>query len=271
MRRRDGGILKHLVVWLLLMAGLPLQAAPDVHIQALDYRAGDTQMQAYLAYDASLEGPHPGVLVVPEWWGLDDYARRRVRELAELGYVALAVDMYGGGKATTEPEQAGAWAGEVSKNPQLAKTRFMAALETLKDQKAVDAAQIGAIGYCFGGTVVLNMARAGVDMDGVVSFHGTLPVDNPPVRDGIEADVLVLHGEADAYVTDEQMATFKRQMESAGADFRVVSYPGAKHSFTNPAADDIAEKFDLEVGYDAQADQRSWREMRGFFQRIFAD
>lgn len=156
----------------------------------------------------------------------------RARDLAALGYVALAVDMYGGGKATIDPEQA------------------------------------AAIGYCFGGTVVLSMARAGVDLDGVVSFHGTLPVAGPPTPEQIEAEVLVLHGGADSYVTDAQMASFKRQMRRAGADFDIITYRGAKHSFTNPAADATAQMYDLDVGYDARAEQQSWLEMRTFLVRV---
>jgi len=259
------------LILVVLLIGLPAQAATNVDTQTVNYRAGDTEMRGYLAYDGEQEQSRPGVLVVPEWWGLNDYARRRARDLAELGYVALAVDMYGGGKATADPEQAGIWAGAIGKDPELARARFMAALQALKGQQGVDPERVAAIGYCFGGTVVLNMARDSAELDGVVSFHGTLPVDRPPAPEQIEADVLVLHGGADSYVTAAQMAEFTRQMQHAGADFDIITYPGAKHSFTNPAADAVAQKFDLDVGYDVQADHQSWREMRAFLTQVLSD
>lgn len=252
-----------------LVYTLPAHAAQPLHTEEVTYRAGDTQLQGYLAYDPDAAGERPGVLVVPEWWGLNDYVRRRARQLAQAGYVAFAVDMYGNGQSTGDPEQAGQWADEASSNPELARSRFAAALDVLQRHQRVDAEQIAAIGYCFGGTVVLNMARAGVDLDGVVSFHGTLPVEHPPVDGEVKADVLALNGAADHYVSDEQLTTFRRQMAEAGADFNVVSYPGAKHSFTNPAADEAARKFDLDVAYNAQADRQSWQDMRAFFESIF--
>ncbi|MBA2409008.1 MAG: dienelactone hydrolase family protein [Gammaproteobacteria bacterium] len=256
------------MILLALLIGLPAQAATNVDTRTVNYKAGDTELRGYLAYDGEQEQPRPAVLVVPEWWGLNDYARRRARELAELGYVALAVDMYGDGKATADPEQAGVWASQISKNPGLGRARFMAALQALQGQQGVDPERVAGIGYCFGGTMVLNMARVGAELDGVVSFHGTLPVDGPPAPEQIQAEVLLLHGGADSYVTATQIADFKRQMQHAGADFDIITYPGAKHSFTNPAADAVAQKYDLDVGYDAQAEQQSWLEMRTFLVRV---
>jgi dienelactone hydrolase len=262
--------MKHLTALLLLSLVYALPAAATaLHTEAVDYRAGAAILKGYLAYDPTGEAKRPGVLVVPEWWGLNDYARGRARELAALGYVAFAVDMYGGGRSTDDPEQARQWAGEVGGDPELARARFMAAREVLQSHPRVDAKQIAAIGYCFGGTVVLNTARAGADLDGVVSFHGTLPVGPTPPQAEVTAEVLVLHGAADSFVTDTQMATFKRQMQRAGANFQIIVYPGAKHSFTNPAADETAEKFGLDVAYDPRADRRSWQDMRAFFERIF--
>lgn len=264
--------MKYLAALIFLFAGysLPLfvQAAQPLHTEVVTYRAGDTTLKGYLAYDPAIEEPRPGVLVVHEWWGLNDYARRRARELAQLGYVAFAADMYGGGRATEDPERAGELAGSVEENPALTKARFMAALDVLRGHDVTDASQIAAIGYCFGGTVVLDMARAGVDMGGVVSFHGSLPLGSPPQEGEVRAKVLVLHGGADAFVTDEQLSAFRQQMARADADFRIVIYPGAKHSFTNPAADQYA-KLGLDIGYNAQADKESWRDMNAFFERIF--
>lgn len=262
--------MKYLTALLLLSLVYALPAAATaLHTEAVDYRAGAAILKGYLAYDPAVEAKRPGVLVVPEWWGLNDYARRRTRELAELGYVALAVDMYGEGKSTQDPAQAGQWADAIGQHPEVAQARFAAALNLLRSHPRVDAQQLAAIGYCFGGTVVLNMARAGADLDGVVSFHGTLPVDEPPQPGEVDAKVLVLHGAADDFISDAQMATFKRQMKAAGADFKIIAYSGAKHSFTNPAADEAAEKFGLDVAYDPRADRRSWQDMRAFFERIF--
>jgi len=189
--------------------------------------------------------------------------------LAELGYTALAVDMYGDGKQANHPDDAGKFAGEVSANMPVAKVRFLAALDSLKSDPTVDAERIAAIGYCFGGGTVLNMARLGVDLKGVVSFHGSLGTDDPAQPGAVKAKVLVCHGAADSFVTAEQIADFKKEMESAGVDYKFIAYEGALHSFTNPDADRYAKEFGLGVGYNAAADQGSWADMQEFFKRIF--
>jgi dienelactone hydrolase len=227
-------------------------------------------MKGYLTYDESVTEKRPGVLVVPEWWGLNDYAKRRARMLAGLGYVALGVDMYGDGNVATTPDEAGKLSSGVMKNFDMGRARFMAAMDFLKQQPAVDASRIAAIGYCFGGGVVLNMARQGVDLRGVASFHGSLNAVKPAQPGAVKAKILVLHGGADKFITPEQIEAFKQEMKSAGGDFRFISYPGATHSFTNPEATELGKKFNMPVAYNAEADRQSWDELREFLKNIFS-
>ena len=233
------------------------------------YQAGDTVMKGYLAFDKARTGKRPGVLVVHEWWGLTDYCRMRARMLAELGYTALAVDMFGDGQTALNPDDAKRLTGEVMKDPKVAEARFNAALEFLKNQKTVDPKRLAAMGYCFGGGVVLYMARQGIDLKGIVSFHGNLGADKPVGPGVIKAKILVQNGDADQFTAPTQIAAFKQEMTNAGVDYRFVSYPNAKHSFTNPEADEYAGKFNLPVGYNAAADKQSWAEMKRFFADLF--
>ena len=237
--------------------------------KAVTYKANGLTMKGYLASDSAVKGKRPAVLVVHEWWGHDDYARTRARKLAELGYTALAVDMYGAGKQAHDPDHAKAMATAVRQDPTGAKQRFDAALAFLKKQPTVDSNNIAAIGYCFGGSVVLNMARAGMDLKGVASFHGNLSTDAPAQKGQVKAKVLVLTGADDPMAPSEQVAKFEQEMKEAGVDYRVVSYPGAKHSFTNPAADKYGEKFKMPLAYNAEADKASWDELKGFLQQVF--
>ena len=238
--------------------------------KTVDYSAQGAVMKGYLTYDENIAGKRPGVLVVPEWWGLNDYARKRARMLAELGYTALAVDMYGDGKVTTMPDDAGKLSSEAMKNFEVAKARFMAAVDFLRQQPAVDPNRIAAIGYCFGGGVVLNMARQGVDLRGVASFHGGLTAVKPAQFGSVKAKILVLNGGADKFITPEQIEAFKQEMKSAGADFRFISYPGATHSFTNPEATELGKKFNMPIAYNAEADKESWGELKEFLKNIFS-
>lgn len=234
----------------------------------VSYSADGTTMKGYLASPAGA-GRHPGVLVVHEWWGHNEYARRRAEMLAELGYVALAVDMYGDGKQAAHPEDAGKFANAVRSNMDSAEKRFLAAMELLKAQPNVDPEKIAAIGYCFGGGIVLEMARRGVDLDGVVSFHGSLATDAPARPGQVKAKVLVYNGADDPFVKPEQIEAFKREMQAAGVDYEFVNLPGAKHSFTNPQADEFGKRFNLPLAYDPEADKISWEGMQAFFERIF--
>jgi dienelactone hydrolase len=259
-----------LAVLFLVSAYSDLAAAkPKIEGKTVTYSADGAVMKGYLAYDRNITGSRPGVLVVHEWWGLNDYARKRARMLAQMGYTALAVDMYGGGNQATHPDDAAKFSSELMKNFDTAKARFMAALNYLEKQKAVDPERIAAIGYCFGGGIVLNMARQGVDLKGVASFHGSLAAVTPAKPGSIKARILVLHGADDKFTTHEQVEAFKQEMKNAGADFRFISYPGAMHSFTNPDADKYAKKFKLPLGYNAQADKESWVELGKFLESIF--
>jgi len=236
----------------------------------VEYRAGDMVLKGYLAEDTSVKGKRPAVLVVHEWWGHNEYARMRARKLAELGYVALAVDMFGDGKTAQHPADAGKFAGEAMKNKAVGEARFNAALEFIKRQPTVDPTRIAAIGYCFGGGVVLHMARQGADLKGVASYHGSLATDNPAKAGAVKAKVLVFNGEDDKMIPPEQVAAFKEEMTKAGASFRYVGYPGVKHSFTNPDADRYGKKFDLPLAYDKKADDDSWAQTEKFLREIFA-
>lgn len=246
---------------------LPLQAA--IQGEEVKYKQGDTVMIGYIAYDDSLSGKRPGVLVVHEWWGHNDYARKRARMLAELGYTAFALDMYGDGKQASHPEDAGKFAGAVRKNMPMAEARFNAAKEVLKNHKTVDPNKIAAIGYCFGGGLLLELARRGLDLDGIVSFHGSLATQNPAGPGDIKTKILVCHGASDPFSKPEDVAALKAEMKNAKADFTFKEYAGAKHSFTNPEADKFGKKFNLPLEYNAQADKQSWRDMKEFLQKAF--
>ena len=244
-------------------------AQPGISGKTVEYSAQGMVMKGYLAYDENIKGRRPGVLVVHEWWGLNDYARKRARMVAELGYTALAADMYGDGKQAMHPDNAKKFSSELMKNFDDAKARFRAAMDFLKQQPNVDPTRIAAIGYCLGGGVVLNMARQGVDLKGVASFHGGLTAVKPAQPGGVKAKILVLHGGADKFVTPEQIEAFKQEMKSAGADFQFISYPGATHSFTNPEATELGKKFNMPIAYNADADKKSWSELKEFLKKIF--
>ncbi|MZR63765.1 dienelactone hydrolase family protein [Alcanivorax sp. DP30] len=208
--------------------------------------------------------PSAGVIVVHEWWGLNDYARDRARLLAKEGFVALAVDMYGTGKVATHPKDATAFMETALAEPEKMNARFEAARKMLLKQQQVDPKRVFAIGYCFGGAVVLNQARSGADLAGVASFHGSLGTKTPAKAGEIKAKVLVATGQADPMVPAEQVSQFVTEMTAAGVDLRLLSFPGVKHSFTNPGADAVAKRFELPVGYDAHADLTSWDALMDF-------
>jgi dienelactone hydrolase len=253
----------------LLLAGLGANVYGAVRGEEVSYQHNGVTMKGYIAWDDSIKGRRPGVLVVHEWWGHDDYARRRARQLAELGYTALAVDMYGNGKKADHPKDAGQFSGEVKKNLPMMSARFNAAKKLLSIHPTVDARLMAGIGYCFGGTVLLEMARQGTDLSAVVSFHGSLATENPAKPGEVQAKVLVLNGAADPMINADAVQAFVREMKNAKADFRVVNYPGAKHSFTNPAADGYGKKFGIPLAYDARADRQSWGEMKAFLASVF--
>ena len=245
-------------------------AGPKVEGYPVEYSAGGVPLKGYLAWDAGVMGKRPGVLVVHEWWGQNEYVRKRARMLAELGYTALALDMYGDGKIADHPEDAIKFSSEVMKNFPVAKDRFLAALEFLKKQPTVDPDRIAAIGYCFGGGVVLNMARQGVDLKGVASFHGSLgAVIKPDKPEKIKAAVRVYNGGDDKFVTPEAVEAVKKEMAEQKVDFKFLNYPGAIHAFTNPDATELGKRFKLAIAYNEAADKGSWEDMKGFLAGIF--
>jgi len=262
--------MKRLLFVLLLLLSWNTQALGAIIGEPVMYKAGDFAMQGYLAYDDSIAGTRPGILVVHEWWGQNEYARERARMLAGLGYTALAVDMYGDGKQADHPADAGKFAAEVRQNMEAATQHFNTAMQLLQKHPTVDPEHIAAIGYCFGGGVVLEMARQGLDLDAVVSFHGSLATSNPASPGIIKARILVCHGDDDKMVTPEQIEAFLKEMKTVGVDYTFISYPEAKHSFTNPGADIYAEKFNIPVGYNAEADKKSWQDMQDFLKESFA-
>ncbi len=252
---------------ILLLAATPLMA--ELVTAEVAYESDGLTMKGYLAYNDQFEGPRPGVLVVHEWWGHNDYSRKRAEMLADLGYTALAVDMYGDGKQADHPEDAGKFVQEVFSNFGAALKRFNVAMELLKSHPTTDANRIAAIGYCFGGATVLSVAREGYDLKGVVSFHGSLGTPRPAEKGKVKARVLVCHGSDDPFVTPEQMAAFKAEMESAEVNYEVKIYEGAKHSFTNPDADANGKKFGMPLEYNKAADEASWADMKAMFKEIF--
>jgi dienelactone hydrolase len=261
--------MKAMITVLALFAFVPLAQAAVVG-EEVSYMAGDTQMKGYIAWDNAVAGKRPGILVVHEWWGHNDYARKRANMLAEQGYTALAVDMYGDGKTASHPDDAGKFAGEVRKNMDVAEARFNAAMETLASNETVNPDQISAIGYCFGGGVVLAMARRGADLDLVASFHGSVATDKPVEKGQVKARLAVFNGAADPMVTAAQVEAFKTEMDNAGVEYLVVSYPDALHAFTNPEADAYAKKFGLPLKYDAVADTDSWNRLIELLQEVYA-
>ena len=244
-------------------------ATAALKTESVTYSNNGTELKGYVAYDDSFKGKRPGVLVVHEWWGHNEYPRERARMLAKEGYVAFSLDMYGQGKTADHPDDAGKFSGEVKKNMDVAEARFRAALQQLKNHPLTEDDDIAAIGYCFGGGVVLEMARRGVDLDGVASFHGSLGTSNPAKPGDIKAKIRVYNGADDPFVKPEAIKNFKQEMDAAGADYRFINYAGAKHSFTNPGADENGKKFNLPLAYNEKADKKSWKDLQKFFDKIF--
>jgi dienelactone hydrolase len=236
--------------------------------EAVAYKDDTTSLNGFVAFDENVKGARPVVLVVHEWWGLTEYPRNRAKQLAEMGYLAMAVGMYGNNKMGPDPEAAGALAGPFYSNPQLVKSRIDAALAKIKTYPQADTTNMAAIGYCFGGTIVLNAAKMGEPFKGVVSFHGDLR-GVPANKDLLKAKILVCHGGADSFVPQEQVDAFKKEMDAIGADYTFKVYDSATHAFTNPAATETGQQHKLPIKYDPVADKQSWEDMKAFFARIF--
>jgi dienelactone hydrolase len=250
--------------WLAIVAALLLSAgaaSAALQTRTVDYSAGGAPLRGYLAWDNAVKGRRPGVIVVHEWWGHNAHARAAADRLARAGYVAFALDMFGKGKLAEHPDQAQAFVAEAMKDANTPE-RFNAALAILKGDSHCDTTRIGAIGYCFGGAVVLGMARAGADLKAVGTFHGALATQTPAQPGAVKAKLLIQTGEADPMVNAEAVAAFEKEMTDAHADFRIIRYPGAKHSFTNPEA---GKHGVAGLEYNAAADQKSWQELIKFF------
>lgn len=241
-------------------------ASAEIKTKVVDYTVNGAALQGFLAWDDASAAKRPGVMVVHEWWGHNEHARNSAKRLAEAGYVGFALDMYGKGKLAAHPDDAMKFMTEATKDPAVLGARFNAALAELKKDPHVDPARVGAIGYCFGGTVVISQARMGADLDVVASFHGGLG-GLPPVKPGaVKARVLVYTGAADPMIPSAQVEAFRTEMAAAGATVDIVSYPGAKHGFTNPAAGSFGMDA---LAYDAAADTASWAAMIAGFAQVF--
>ena len=258
------------ILWGAVAGAMTGQAEGAVKTEEVTYQGGGVSMKGLIAWDDAASGPRPGVLVVHEWWGNNAYARGRAKMLAELGYIAMAVDMFGDGKTADHPDDAGKFAGEAMANLDQAVARFEAALQVLKTRPECDPKRTAAIGYCFGGGVVLHMARLGMDLDAVASFHGSLGARVPAKPGEVKAQILVCNGAADKFVTKEAILAFKSEMDQAGAAYQFISYEGALHGFSNPDATANGEKFDLPIAYQKEADEASWQELRTLLAKGFA-
>ena len=253
-----------LVLAMLLVWMVPAQAA--VRSAPVEYKQGEVILEGYLAYDDAVKGKRPGVLVVHEWWGLNGYVKGRADQLAQMGYVAFAPDIYGKGKIAKDPTEAGKLAGIYWSDRKLLRARANAGLDILMKHQLTDPERVAAIGYCFGGTTVLELARSGADIAGVVSFHGGLDTPDPNDAKNIKAKVLVLTGADDPTVPPSQVLAFADEMRKARVDWQLVMCGGAVHSFTNPASGNDPSKG---VAYNEKADRRSWQAMKDFFAEMF--
>jgi dienelactone hydrolase len=241
-------------------------ASAEVKTKEIQYKQGGTPLQGFIAWDDAVKGKRPGVLVVHEWWGLNEHARNQARRLAEAGYVGLALDMYGKGKSTQHPDDAGKMATELNKDPKQVKARFDAALAQLKKDPHVDAKKIGVVGYCMGGTIALSMAGAGEPLGVVAAFHAGLQNLPKPKQGQVKARILLNTGAADPMAPQSAVDAFKQSFEGAGAKVEVISYPGAKHGFTNPDADKAGMPA---LAYNAEADKESWANSMQLFKDVF--
>jgi dienelactone hydrolase len=249
----------------LFLFQLPAEAA--VKTEIVTYKVGNKTFKSFLAWDDALKGQRPGILVFPEWWGVNEYAHKRAQQLAGMGYVALAADMYGDGKTTEHPDEAGAMAGAIRKDIKEWEARAHAALKVLHDNPMVDGKKVGAIGYCFGGSTALQLAYSGGDVAAAVSFHGGLMVPDDKQIKAIKAKILICHGAADSFIPEETALQVRNALEKGHVDYEMQYYGGAQHSFTNP---DVDKKGMKGMAYNANADHRSWTAMTRLFQEVFA-
>lgn len=255
-----------------LFLGLAMAANAKIVTRAVPYEHAGVKLEGYLAYDDAKTGGAkiPGVMIVPEWWGLNDYAKSRARQIAELGYVAFAVDMYGTGVTTRDPKKAGELAGQFYGKPLMAE-RARAGLDQLLATGMVDPARVAAIGYCFGGATVQAVAWSGAPVAGIVSFHGSLIPPPANTAGTVKAKILICHGALDPFESKADIDAFRKAIDDAKLDYQFIVYAGALHAFTNPEADALSRETGLKgIGYNAEADRRSWQHMKDLFAEIFA-
>jgi dienelactone hydrolase len=257
-------MVRHVIPLALLMAAALARA--EIRQEPIDYQQADHALQGVLVYDDRTSEPRPAVLVCPEWYGVNDFAKGRATELAKMGYVAFVVDPYGKGVNAKSVEEAGKMSAALKADRATLKARVRAAFDVVQKHKRVDPQRIAAIGYCFGGTTALELARSGADVKGVASFHGSLNSPNAEEAKAIKGKVLVLHGGADPFVPDPEVADFVESMRRHSVNYQLNIYGGAVHSFTNPNADKAGLKG---VAYNEQADKRSWAELKIFLDEIF--
>lgn len=266
---------KHTLLSFLLCSGLlttnslTIKSMPPLlKEENVTYSVGGVTCKGFVAYDYNIKGKRPAVLVVHEWWGLNNYTKMRARKLAELGYIAMAVDIFGNGRNAANPQEAQELTMPFYKDPQMAKTRLDHAIEIIKQYPQTDPANIAAIGYCFGGSIVLNSAKLGSYLRGVVSFHGGL-AGVPPNKNLLKAKILLCHGASDKFVNQHDIDVFKRQMDSVGITYTFKVYPDATHAFTNPDATKLGKEFNMPIEYNAEADKNSWNDMKVFLSTLF--
>ncbi len=254
---------------LTLTIGLIMQAQSTIQGKEISYQGADgVTLKGYVAYDAAIKGKRPAIVVIHEWWGCNAYVRKRADMLAALGYIAIAADMYGEGKQGSTPKEAGELATPFYSDPQLAKSRIEAAVNKIKEYPQTDAKQMACIGYCFGGSMSLIAAKLGMDFKAVVSFHGGL-AGLPAEAGVIKGKILVCHGAADKFVSDEEVKTFRDNLDAIKADYKFIAYPDALHAFSNPLATENGKKFNIPIAYNEAADKKSWEDMKAFFKTIF--
>ena len=262
--------LKSFLTCLLMSTVLSISAQNKAAIKGeeVTYTSNGTTLKGYVAYNENQQGKRPAIIVVPEWWGNNDYSKGRARQLAELGYIAIAVDFYGEGKIAENPADAMAYATPFYKDPQLGLSRMEAALTKIKEYPQTDPDKIAAIGYCFGGSMVLNAAKLGANFKGVVSFHGGLATV-PATKGSTTAKILVCNGAADKFISPDDIKNFKGNLDSLKVPYTFIDYPGALHAFTNPQSTENGKKFNMPIAYNEAADKKSWIDMKAFFKTIF--
>lgn len=254
------------IIFTIIFILISMKSYSEIVTKEIEYKDGNTVLQGYLAYDNSNENLRPGILIIHQWRGLSDYEKMRARQLAESGYVAFAADIYGKDVRPATPEEAGKEAGKYYGDLNLYRQRLNAGLQELKKQQLTDAGKIAVIGYCFGGSGALELARSGAEIAGAVSFHGGLKTQNTDDAKNIKSRILVQHGAVDPFVPDEDVSAFKKEMEAAGVDYILTEYAGAVHSFTMESAGNDPSKGSA---YNEKADKRSWKAMIEFFGEIF--